>query len=422
MATLPAGERSQRIVTLDVIRGIAVMGIFSVNVIAFAHIFPAYMNPTAMGMEGEADLLTWFANFILIDGKMRSLFSMLFGASMLLVIDRAIASGQSGGSVHFRRMIVLAIIGLLHFYFIWFGDILFLYAMIGMVAYLFRRKSARSLLIWATALFLLNAAMMAASSAYFRSAKAEALAPDATQEEITEWKKAGAWGTQSEDQTAKDIAIHRSSAVERAEHMLTERTAEPLGSLLFVGPETLALMLLGMAGYKSGYLTGQWSDRRYRRIALWTLSVGAIASAALAFTTWRSGFYLPLVFFNIVVAQLPFRIMMALGYAALIILLFRQASWLRDRFAAVGRAAFTNYLGTSIIAALVFYGDGLALFGRLSRFEAWLVVPLVWLLMLAWSKPWLDRFQYGPFEWLWRTLARWELQPMRRRTPAAAAA
>ncbi len=421
MATLAWSGTSNRIVTLDVFRGIAVMGIFSVNVIAFAMIFPAYMNPAAMGLEGEADLVTWFANFILIDGKMRSLFSMLFGASMLLVIDRAIASGQSGASVHYRRMIVLAIIGLLHFYFIWFGDILFLYAMIGMVAYLFRKKAARGLLIWSAGFFILNAAMMAASSAYFRNAQTEATTADATQEEITEWKKAGAWGQQSEEKTARDIAIHRGSAVERAKHMLTDRAAEPFGSLIFFGPETLALMLLGMAGYKSGYLTGQWSDRGYRNVAIWTLSIGAIASAVIAFTTWRSNFDLPTVFFNLVVTQLPFRIAMALGYAALIILLFRERSWIRDRFAAVGRAAFTNYLGTSIIAALIFYGDGLGLYARLSRFEAWLVVPLVWLLMLAWSKPWLDRFQYGPFEWLWRSLARGKIQPMRKAERLAAA-
>jgi uncharacterized protein len=414
VATNSSGDPSNRIVTLDVIRGLAVMGIFSVNVTAFAFIFPAYMNPAAAGLESGLDLATWFANFVLVDGKMRSLFSMLFGASMLLVIERAVAAGRSGFSTHYRRMIVLALFGLAHFYFIWFGDILFLYAVIGMVAYAFIRKPPRSLLIWAAGLFLLNAAMMAASSAYFRSADAEAHAADATPAEIREWNKAISWGWQSEEKTARDIAIHRGPAIERARHMLTERAAEPFGGLLFFGPETLALMLLGMAAYKSGFLTGEWSDRRYRSVAVWTLSIGAVASAALAHTTWRSNFYLPLVFFNLVVAQLPFRIMMALGYAALIILLFRNASWLRDRFAAVGRAAFSNYLGTSIVAALIFYGDGLALYHRLSRFEAWLVAPLVWLLMLAWSKPWLDRFNYGPLEWAWRSLARWELQPMRK--------
>ncbi len=423
MATITSVDASKRIVTLDIIRGIAVMGIFSVNVVAFAFIFPAYMNPAAAGGHTGADLATWFANFVLIDGKMRGLFSILFGASMLLVIERAVAAGRSGASVHYRRMIVLALFGLAHFYFIWFGDILFLYAVIGMIAYAFVRKPPRSLLTWAAALFLLNAAMMAASSAYFRSAETEAHAADATPAEIEEYGKAMAWGSQSDEKTARDIAIHRGSAATRAGHMLGDRAFEPFGSLIFFGPETLALMLLGMAGYKSGYLTGDWSDRRYRSIAIWTLSIGAIGSAALAYMTWRSDFYLPLVFFNLVVAQLPFRIMMALGYAALIILAFRNASWVRDRFAAVGRAAFTNYLGTSIIAALIFYGDGLALYHRLSRFEAWLFVPLVWLLMLLWSKPWLDRYHYGPLEWLWRSLARGSMQPFRKpRLPGTVAA
>jgi uncharacterized protein len=339
---------------------------------------------------------------------------MLFGASMLLVIERAVAAGRSGSSTHYRRMVVLALFGLAHFYLVWFGDILFLYAAIGMIAYAFVRKPPKSLLGWTAALFLLNAAMMTGASAYFRSADAEAHASDATPAEIREWNLAVAWGRQGEVKTARDIAIHRGSVVDRANHMLTERTFEPLGGLIFFGPETLALMLLGMAALKSGFLTGQWSDRRYRSIAAWTLSIGAVASAAIAFATWKSNFYLPLVFFNLVVAQLPFRVMMALGYAALVILLFRRPGWVRDRFAAVGRSAFSNYLGTSIFAALVFYGDGLGLYQRLSRFEAWLVAPLVWLLMLAWSKPWLDRFQYGPLEWAWRSLARWELQPMRK--------
>jgi uncharacterized protein len=421
MATIVSNGAGTRIVTLDVIRGIAVMGIFSVNVIAFALIFPAYMNPSAAGGHHGADLATWFVNFVVVDGKMRSLFSMLFGASMLLVIERAVAAGRSGSSTHYRRMVVLALFGLAHFYLIWFGDILFLYAAIGMIAYAFVRKPPKSLLAWAAALFLLNAAMMTAASAYFRSADAEAHAGDATPAEIREWNLAVAWGRQSEDKTARDIAIHRGSVVDRANHMLTERAFEPLGGLIFFGPETLALMLLGMAAFKSGFLTGQWSDRRYRSIACWTLSIGAVASAAIAFATWKSNFYLPLVFFNLVVAQLPFRITMALGYAALVILLFRRPGWVRERFAAVGRSAFSNYLGTSIFAALIFYGDGLGLYQRLSRFEAWLVAPLVWLLMLAWSKPWLDRFHYGPLEWAWRTLARWEWQPMRKAKDLAGA-
>ena len=409
---------ASRIVTLDVIRGIAVMGIFSVNVIAFAMIFPAYMNPSAMGGHGGIDLATWIANFVVIDGKMRSLFSMLFGASMLLVIDRAVATGRPARSVHYRRMVVLALFGLAHYYFIWFGDILFLYAAVGMVAYFFRELPPRKLVKWSVALFVLSAAMMGGSAAYFRQVDVAAHAAGATQEQIKEWNEVAGFGRISDAKVREDVAIHRGPVDERVEHMLTERAAEPFVGLFFFFPETLALMLLGMACYRSGYFTGDWPDERYRRVALWGISIGALGSAALAYWTLSSNFYLPLIFFNFVVASVPFRMAMALGYAALIILIFRQRSAIRDRFAAVGRAAFTNYLGTSLVAALIVYGDGLGLYARLSRFEAWLVVPLVWLLMLAWSKPWLDRFAYGPFEWAWRSLARWELQPMRKPSPA----
>jgi uncharacterized membrane protein YeiB len=106
MATVPFDQPSNRILTLDVIRGVAVMGIFSVNVVGFAMVEAAYFHPPAYGWNGLADRLMWLANFVLIDGKMRSLFSMLFGASMLLVAERAEAVGESPVAVHYRRMIV----------------------------------------------------------------------------------------------------------------------------------------------------------------------------------------------------------------------------------------------------------------------------------------------------------------------------
>ena len=119
-----------------------------------------------------------------------------------------------------------------------------------------------------------------------------------------------------------------------------------------------------------------------------------------------------------IAATVPFRPLMVVAYAALAVLAARRGGWLVARIAAAGRAAFTNYLGTSILMTGLFYGWGAGLFGRFSRIELWLVVFAMWALMLAWSKPWLERFQYGPFEWLWRTLARWQWQPMRRAAAA----
>ena len=215
----------------------------------------------------------------------------------------------------------------------------------------------------------------------------------------------GAWGT---------IVAHEAG-----------KAGQILVNILMLLPDTLGLMLLGMAAYKSGFATGAWSDRRYRRIAGWGIGLGLAGFAALVAADWASGFYVPVLLGGFLAAMAPFRIAMAAGYVALFILLFRRPSALRDRLAAVGRAAFSNYLGTSLAATFVFYGWGLGWYGDVSRAEAWLLVPLVWLAMLAWSKPWLDRFQYGPLEWLWRSLARWEMQPMRKRltkAPAAAGA
>ena len=147
---------ANRILTLDIVRGIAVMGILTMNIAAFALPYPAYANPAAYGGDNGVDFLSWGFNYILFDGKMRGLFSILFGASTLLVIERAAASGRDVARTHYARMVVLLGFGLLHFYFIWWGDILVLYALCGMLLYFFRDRSQRSLSRWAIALITLS--------------------------------------------------------------------------------------------------------------------------------------------------------------------------------------------------------------------------------------------------------------------------
>ena len=142
-----ATTSADRILSLDIIRGIAVMGIFSVNVVGMAMIEFAYFYPPAFGFESLGDRIMWAGNFLVVDGRFRSLFSILFGASMVLVIERAVAAGRRGWSVHYPRMIVLLLFGLAHYYFFWWGDILANYALVGMIAYVFWRLSARWLLV-----------------------------------------------------------------------------------------------------------------------------------------------------------------------------------------------------------------------------------------------------------------------------------
>jgi len=132
-----------RVATLDIVRGIAVMGILAMNIVAFAMPVEAYINPRAYGWHTSADLWSWLISFIFIDGRMRGLFSFLFGASMLLIIERTEGVGDDAARAHFARMAWLLLFGLIHFYFIWFGDILALYAPMGMVAWFFRRQPTR---------------------------------------------------------------------------------------------------------------------------------------------------------------------------------------------------------------------------------------------------------------------------------------
>ncbi|HWI77086.1 MAG TPA: DUF418 domain-containing protein, partial [Sphingomicrobium sp.] len=393
-----------RILTLDVIRGVAVMGIFSVNVVAFAMIESAYFNPASYGGHTGPNLTLWATNMVLIDGKMRTLFSMLFGASMLLVIERAERSGRSGWWTHFRRMVVLLGFGLLHYYFIWFGDILTLYAVSGLIAFLFRRMSAEKLVA-------LGAALLAASMVMFGLflhgqylADIAAHAPGATAKAVKEWNDGlGAALNPSAAEIAKDKALHLGSYANFAAHNLVRWTSVFGDNLPFM-IDTVGLMLLGMAGYKSGFLTGEWADSRYRRFAVPAIALGAIAGIATVAYDISSNFYVVGMMSAFIVAETPFITVMAVGYAALIVLLSRGNGALTQRIAAAGRCAFTNYLGTSIVATLVFYGWGLGLYGSVSRWQAWLLAPVVWTVMLLWSKPWLERFHYGPFEWAWRSL------------------
>ena len=180
-------------------------------------------------------------------------------------------------------------------------------------------------------------------------------------------------------------------------------------------------MLFGMAALKSGFFRGEWAVARYRKWALIGFAIAIPAYAVLAWLLIRADFSVPDVFTYSLAATTPFRPFMIVAIAATIVLLTRKGGWLVDRIAAAGRAAFTNYLGTSLLMTTLFYGYGLGWYGHLSRIQLWLPVVAVWVIMLLWSKPWLDRYRYGPFEWLWRSLARARFQPMRKRQAPSSA-
>ncbi|HEX8623411.1 MAG TPA: DUF418 domain-containing protein [Allosphingosinicella sp.] len=413
-----ATEPPPRIATLDIVRGVAVMGILAMNIVAFAMPFQAYMNPLAYGWESGADYASWVVSFILVDGKMRGLFSFLFGASMLLVIERAEAAGDDPASIHFRRMFWLLVFGLVHLYLIWFGDILVGYALIGMIAWFFRNQPPARLMRWGIALVTVQLMVFVALAAGAFYLEKAAAAPGAPAETLKEWRGLqGQFGVLSGEALTGKLALLRGDYGGLVGYRVSAHALAPLKGLALFGWETLAYFLFGMVALRNGFLTGGWSDSAYRRTALIGFGIGIPAYALLAWILTRDGFSVPMVFAVVMAATVPLRPAMVAATAALIVLATRRGGALTGRIAAAGRAAFSNYLGTSLVMTTLFYGYGGGLFGKLSRAELWIPVVAMWAVMLIWSKPWLERFRYGPLEWLWRSLARGEPQPMRKPRP-----
>lgn len=402
---------------LDALRGFAVMGILAMNIVTFGLPEMAYISPAVHGGSDPADMTAWLAAFVLADGKMRGLFSLLFGASMMLVIARAEDNGADPACVHYSRMGWLAVFGLAHFYFIWWGDILFLYAAAGSIAFLFREKEPRNLVILALLICIAYFLFMAAGFGSIYMLEAAARAPGASEQAIREFQIVMESFGADPDSTASEIALYQGSWAGIVADKFRNELFTPLLVLINNIGETLALMLIGMALCKNGFLLGAAKTASYRHWAAWGIGIGGAFYLAIGLYLIASGFDL-LDALNAAVAwTIPGRLLMTIGYAAALVLLIRSfsASPLILRVAAAGRAAFTNYLGTSIVMTAIFYGYGLGLFGKVGRWELYLFVIGGCLAMLAWSKPWLDRYRYGPLEWLWRSLARRQWQPMRLR-------
>ena len=398
---------SERIATLDFVRGVAVMGILLANLPAFGLPEAAYFSPLAWGGHGPADTLVWYATFVLVEGKLRGLFTFLFGASMLLVIDAARASGRNAAATHLARMAVLFAVGCLHLYLIWWGDILAHYALIGAVAILFVGLQARSLVALGVAFLVWDTLYNAGGAAALFAAGGRN-----TPETVAIWNGfASAFGVPPASDLHAEVAALGGPWPGGVRWRWTHAT-DPFTFALLVGPETLSAMLFGMAAFRSGLLTGAWTRTRYRRWVVICLGLSLPVYAALGVSTIAHGFDQRWVFLASIAASAPFRVLATVGYACLLVLLFRPGGRLSERVAAVGRAAFTNYLGTSLVMLAVFTGAGL--FAQLTRAQLYWLVPPVWLLMLAWSQPWLERYRYGPLEWIWRSLSRGQLQPMRR--------
>jgi uncharacterized protein len=393
------------------------MGILWMNIISFALPDASFFNPKGWGGMAHGDQAAWLISFIFVESKMRALFSVLFGASMLLFIDGAESAGRAAGILHFRRMLWLLIFGILHYAFIWNGDILTLYALCGLIAWFWRTSDSTALFrnaaICLVGAFILWAGIFDGAHKLDECVKGGTATAKERQQNAN--MRAG-FGEPGSKEILSDINRMRSDYPTIARDRAVKHWKTPLSLFWMFGFETLGFMALGMALLRNGFLTGSWDDAAYVATAKWTLIVPIIAMSGLAWWVAFSGYETLITASAVDLWSLPFRAPMAVGYAASVMLIMRRTSFsgLKERLAAMGQTAFTNYIGTSILMTSLFYGYGGGLFGTVPRAALIAFVVPVWGLMLLWSKPWMDCFHHGPLEWLWRVLTRGEWVALRR--------
>ena len=403
---------NERIASIDVMRGVALLGILAMNIQDFSMIGSAYLNPTTYGDLHGLNYAVWYLCFLFADLKFMSIFSMLFGAGILLMTSRIEASGRRAGPIHYRRMGWLALFGCLHGYLLWPGDILFTYSLGGMCAYLARRWKPRTLII-SGLLFTAVASVLAVGN----------------YESMPYWPKKSVdqmreqfWDPPQAAKT-KELATYRAGWItEEKDRLIQNMGIQIQGNLFLAFWRAYGMMLAGMGMFKLGVFSAKLPPRIYKWFIASGLLLGPPVIVFGIHQEFVHGWQMRQTFFLDFQYNYWASLPMCLFWIGLVMLVY-QKGWLpntRRRLAAVGRMAFSNYILDTVLCTFIFYGWGLGYFGKVSRTGQFGIVLAIWALQLIVSPLWLDRFQFGPLEWMWRSLTYWQRQPLRKQARASA--
>jgi uncharacterized protein len=393
-----------RIVSLDVLRGVAVLGILVMNIQAFAMPGAAYMNPSAYGNLEGANHWVWYFSHVLTDQKFWTIFSMLFGAGIVLMTSRSEAAGRGSAAVHYRRMAWLLAIALLHAHLLWYGDILYFYAMCGFVAYLFRKLPPWLLIVLGVA----AASVTFGINLSLGWALAEGHIPP---ESVESW-----WMPAQEARDAELLAYRGGWLAQMSQRVRTAIVFETFLLIVFIGWRTGGIILIGMGLYKLGVFSAARSKGFYAALVAIGALVGIPVIMYGAYRNVEAGWDVTYSFYLGGLYNYWGSLLVALGWVGLVMLVCKSGvlGWAKRVLAAVGQMALTNYLMQTIICTTIFYGHGFGQFGHFERTDQILTVIAVWIVQLIWSPIWMRYFRFGPFEWMWRSLTYLKPQPMRR--------
>ncbi|EPG4491162.1 TPA: DUF418 family protein [Klebsiella pneumoniae] len=370
----------ERNVTLDFVRGVAILGILLLNISAFGLPKAAYLNPAWSGSASLSDAWTWALLDLLAQVKFLTLFALLFGAGLQLLLPRGKRWIQS-------RLTLLALLGFIHGLFFWDGDILLAYALVGLVSWRMVREAhhVKSLFNTGVVLYLTGIAVLVLLGMISGTVANRSWAPDAANLQYEQyWKLHGGM-----------------EAVSNRADMLSDNLLA-LGAQY--GWQLAGMMLMGAALMRSGWLKGLFSLRHYRRTGALLVAAGMAVNLPAIFAQWYLAWDYRWCAFLLQAPRELSAPLQAIGYAALAWGYWPQLCRFRlvGAIACVGRMALTNYLLQTLICTTLFYHLGL--FMRFDRLQLLAFVPPIWAVNLLVSSLWLRRFRQGPVEWLWRQL------------------
>ena len=385
----------ERIEILDVLRGLAVCGILIGNMQWFSGY--GMMPGSIEAQSSMTDQVTHFLVHFFVEGKFYSIFSFLFGFGFALQISRAEEHGDLKASVFKRRLFWLLVIGLLHAYLLWAGDILSIYALMGFLLILFRKKTNRSLLKWSIVLLIIPILTYLLIFVLFVAF----VPPDATAK--LDAAKMDMW-TDAVNTVSQNSWLQILTGYNL--HYIVGRYASLILEMRL--PKILAMFLLGFYAYRRGFFQNLSNHRAFiRRVLIWGLILGLTGNVAFAALAGSEAVFPPSLAGIVGVITYAFGVpALALFYIALVVTLWQKAVWRRllAWLASVGRMALTNYLLQTVICVLIFYGFGFGLFGRFGAGTVTLIALAIFLFQILMSALWLKYFNYGPVEWIWRQL------------------
>jgi len=387
------------------------------------------------GPRSGSDYYTFAVVMTLFEGTMRGLFSMLFGAGMILFMQNKVEvpGGTPVAVYYYRRLLWLVFFGLINcFVILWQGDILFFYGLLGMLLFPFRKMKPKWLLIIALACISVGMIKKQWNWQERRAVRIEynaAVAAKKEKKELTPEQQGAIskWEGIEKNQKPDTFYSNRNERKMRSDYFTIFSYFIPQNSnfeiwLTYNDPwDMLIMMFIGMAMFAWGFFTNKLRTSTYVMWMLIGYGIGIPVAWALFDTGWMGfaaniGAYMDRWRVSHEIFAEFRRIPITVGHASLIMLIFRSGvlKWLMKALANVGQMAFSNYLMQSIICTLFFYGYGLGYYNKLRFHQLYYVVGSVWIFQLIFSSIWLKYFRFGPFEWLWRSLTYWKKQPMKK--------